>query len=79
MLDHHAYQDEWSSADSCVSQRFTAKKTYLKFSKSGSGEHYRQEMTDKTDVEHGMTISTSYSRQAVNNLCETIMSLLAMI
>ena len=29
-------------------------------------------MTDKTDAEDGMTISRSYSRQAVNSLCETI-------
>ncbi len=33
---------------------------------------YKQEMPDKTDTERRMTIGRSYSRQAVNSLCETI-------
>ncbi len=33
---------------------------------------YKQQMPDKTDTEDGMTICRSYSRQAVNSLCETM-------
>ena len=33
---------------------------------------YKQHMPDKTDTEDGMTKCRSYSRHAVNSLCETI-------
>ena len=38
---------------------------------------YKQEMMDKTDTEHGMTITRSHSRQAVNSLCATMQYLIS--
>ena len=72
---HWCFKNEWSSADSCVSQRFMAKTVDLKFPGSGRdlesqyiGRRWRTRQT-WNDI-----ISRSYSRQAVNSLCKTIKS-----
>ncbi len=81
-----AEKNEWSSADSCVSQRvnplaplslFPPRPSVPRTITDGGGYIYTESAsvrcrTSGTQNMDGRTISRPYSRQAVNSLCETI-------
>ncbi len=73
-LDH--LYNERSSADSCISQRVNGKMEIKEFSEQFiiCDQLVHSSQRGEADKSHTelQTISRSYSRQAVNSLCETI-------